>query len=324
VIGRTIIAGIVAAALMSPVACAEDKTPVIGVLFGSSRELLLMQMPSFAAGLRQEGIEPGRDARIEERASEGRSERLPELLSGLVRLPASVLFVSGGIPVIEAVKAAHSPISTVFAFAVDPVKYGLVQSFNRPGSNMTGVYMPFTAGEAKRLQLLHQMLPAARNIGVLLDRGPNAAITLDAIREPASGMGLTLDAVTANDENELIGAFDQLARDGVDAVLNSSTPSFVAWRERIAALAEAHRLPVMGILRMEAQAGEFASYGADSDETFHEAGRQVARVLKGERPDNLPVVQTTRFRLVINLRTTKALGLTIPTTLLATADEVIE
>ena len=304
---------------------ADDPVPVVGRLFSGSQADALTSERIMATALRQAGVVPGKDVMIEEWIADGHYDRLPELAADLLRRKPAVILASAS-PSVIAAKAATNDIPIVFSTGLDPIKAGLVSNFNRPERNVTGAYLPFIATEAKRMQILHELLPQARSVGVLVNPSNADAEDVKAIlRAAAPAMGLDLRFAETKTEGDLVPAFEGFARDRADAVFETTDQLLDgSWTDRIVALAEAHHLPVVGVERVRVATGLLASYGADPDEAYAQQGTYAARILKGAKPGDLPVVQIAKFVLAINMKTAKALGITIPPTLLARADEVIE
>jgi len=322
--------GTVLAILMLTVPLAASAQPAgrvyrIGILgdkASDSSEILLWQ--TFRAGLRERGWNEGVNIRIEYRWIEGNAARLPEVAADLVRLKPDLIATRGSL-FTGALKAATSSIPIVFVGHADPVETGHVASLARPGGNITGMAVLQTELGPKGLELLHAVVPAATRIAVLWHAGtPSAVPGLKALEEPARLLRLQLQPIGAQTAGELEGAFSTMARGGTQAVLVFSTPPFITARERIAELAIAHRLPTMCQGRLFVEAGGLMSYYPNHEDTWRRATVYVDKILRGARPADLPVEQVTKFELVINLKTAKALGLTIPQTLLQRADQVIQ
>ena len=240
-------------------------------------------------------------------------------------LRAEKMAHSGGVHTALAAKAATATIPIVFGHGSDPVQFGLVASFNRPGGNVTGVTFLTTELEAKRLGLLHELVPRATAVAVLLNRAnPNAENQSKELNEAARRLGLQLHFVNAGSDTDFDGAFATIVQAGAGALLVAADPFYFNRRERLVALAARHAIPAIYDFRAYAEAGGLASYGTHLAEAYRQVGIYAARILKGEKPADLPVVQSTRFEFVLNLRTAKALGLDVPPTLPVRADEVIE
>lgn len=286
---------------------------------------LRQQIAAFREGLKESGYVEGQNVAVEYRWAEGQYERLPELAADLVRQQVSVIVVGGGAQAELAVKAATTTIPIVFSAGGDPVRSGLVASLNQPSGNITGVYHFATGLEAKRLGLLHEMLPKATPIAVLIN--PNFADAENQLRdvqEAAARLGVQLVVVRANAESDFNAAFSTVVQQRSGALLVGASPFFNNRREQLVVLAARHALPTIYEWRDFAAAGGLMSYGTSLADAYRQVGVYAGQILKGAKPVDLPVVQSTRFELVINLSTAKALGIEVPPTLLARADEVIE
>ena len=279
---------------------------------------------AFGLGLRERGWNEGVNIQIEYRWVEGNAARLPELAAELVRLKLDLIATRGSL-FTGAVKAASSSIPIVFVVHADPVGLGHVASLARPGGNITGLANMFTDLASKELELLTAAVPVAKRIAVLWHRGTPSAVTgLKALEEPARMLRLQLQPAGARTAAELEGAFSTMTRDRAQALLVLGTPPFFAERQRLGELAITHRLPTMHDSRDYVDAGGLMSYSPNYDDLYRRAATYVDKILKGAKPADLPVEQPTTFELVINLKTAKALGLTIPPALLLRADQVIE
>jgi putative ABC transport system substrate-binding protein len=322
---REVIA-LLGAAAASPLAARAQQPgmPVIGFLVAGSSAANRQQVVAFREGLKDAGYVDGQSVTIEYRFLEGQFDRFPALISELVRRPVSALAVTS-IAGARTAKQATATIPVVFSVGEDPVAAGIVESLNRPGGNLTGVYQFTTGLEAKRLGLLHEMVPRAATIAVLVH--PNfssAEIQLRDVQEAAPRLGVRLVVVRANAESEFEAAFATLVRERAQALLVCASPFFNARRQQLVVLAARHALPAIYEWRDFAEAGGLMSYGTVLADAYRQAGVYTGRVLKGARPADLPVVQAARFEFVINLSTAKALGIDVPPTLSARADEVIE
>jgi putative tryptophan/tyrosine transport system substrate-binding protein len=302
----------------------QPATPVIGFLSGSSSDTYAPIVAAFGKGLNQTGFDEGRNVAIEYRWADGHYDRLPGLAADLVRRQVAVI-VSGTSPAALAAKAATATIPIVFSSGEDPLKVGLVTTLNRPGGNVTGIYT-FTNGlEAKRLGLLRELVPQASVIVALVNPNrPDAETQTKDQQAAARSLGQQITILNASSESELDIAFATISHLRAGALLVGADPSFIVWRERIVALAARNAMPAIYFLREFVVSGGLMSYGTSLAEGYRQAGIYTGQILKGDRPANLPVVQSTKFEFVINLKTAKSLGLTVPPTLLARADEVIE
>jgi putative ABC transport system substrate-binding protein len=315
------------AAVLWPLAvyAQQRPMPVIGFLNVASPGPLRQQIAAFREGLKESGYVEGQNVAVEYRWAEGQYDRLPELAADLVRQQVSVIFVGGGAPAELAVKAATTTIPIVFSTGGDPVRSGLVASLNQPSGNITGVYHFATGLEAKRLGLLHEMLPKATPIAVLIN--PNYADAENQLRdvqEAAARLGVQLVVVRANAESDFNAAFSTVVQQRSGALLVCASPFFNNRREQLVVLAARHALPTIYEWRDFAAAGGLMSYGTSLADAYRQVGVYTGLILKGAKPADLPIVQATRFEFVINLSTAKALGIEVPPTLLARADEVIE
>jgi putative ABC transport system substrate-binding protein len=320
---REFIAGLGGAAAWLVVARAQQAAmPVIGFLqpFDVNKSVTV----PFLQGLKEAGYVEGQNVAIEHRWAEGQFGQLPALAADLVRRRVAVILAFGG-PAALAAKAATMTIPIVCATGVDPVAMGLVVSLNRPGANVTGITVLSTELLPKRLQLLHELIPNAAVFGVLADPAiPDIQPVITALQAAARTLGLQLVVENARTDSDLETAFETFLERQVGAVLVGNSAFYVSRREQLVALAAHRALPAMYPSREDALAGGLLSYGSSLGYGLHQAGIYTGRILKGEKPADLPVQQVTKIDLVINLKTAKALGLTIPETLLATADEVIQ
>ena len=314
-----------AAAAWPLAARAQQPTmPVIGYLDVASPEPNAFFLAALRKGLTEIGYVEGQNVAFEFRWAEGRTERLPALADELVRRQVAVI-VTGGIPAAQAAKAATTNIPIVFLIGVDPVKFDLVASLARPGGNVTGVNFLNRETDGKRLGLLHDLVPQTTLIAVL--RNPtraDAAEQLEDVQNAARMLGKQLLILNASTGSEIDTGFATLAQQRAHALLVVADAFMINRREHIVALAARHALPAIYSLREFATAGGLISYAASITDAWRQAGVYTGRILKGAKPVDLPVVQSARFELVINLKTAKALGLEVPPTLLAVADEVIE
>ena len=298
--------------------------PIFGVLFGGSAALLRQGFAPFLPGLGELGYRDGQNVTIQYRTAEGQYERLPALVSELVAGKANVI-VALASPASMAAKTASSTVPVVFAIAGDPVALGLVASLNRPGGNITGATFLSIELTAKQLELLHELSPNIRTVGFLINpEVPDLEAQTTRAQAAARSLGLALQVANARAEDDFEAAFVALAEQHAGALLVGGDEFLISQSARIAELAARHTLPTLAGLRVFAVRGGLASYGASLAEAQRQAGLYVGRILNGDKPADLPVVQSTKFELVINLKTAKELGLTVPPLLLATADEVIE
>jgi putative ABC transport system substrate-binding protein len=298
----------------------QPAMPVIGFLNSTSPGPYAHLVAAFRQGLKDSGYLEGQNIAIEFRWAEGRDDKLPALAADLVSRQVAVLFGAGPAAA-RAAKAATASIPVVFTSGDDPVKIGLVSSLNRPGANVTGVNLLFSEVQTKRLELLRGLIPTAKAVGFVFD--PEIPPRMEV--EPAARhLGLKLHAVSVAAEHDIDAAFASFADHRIDGVLVGTSPRLFSWRARVIALAAHASLPTIYDDRQFVVDGGLMSYGTSATDAFRLAGIYASRILKGEKPADLPVQQSTKFELLINLRTAKALGLQIPDRLLALADEVIE
>jgi putative tryptophan/tyrosine transport system substrate-binding protein len=299
-------------------------TPVVGFLHSGSK-LRSPHVIGFGKGLNETGFVDGRNVAVQYRFAEGHYDRLPAMVADFVNGNVAVLAAVGGVQTALAAKPASATIPVIFANGSDPVHFGLVESLNRPGANMTGVSFFTATLEAKRLGLLFELVPAARTFGILINpTNDNAELQLKDIAQGGLTLSRPITIQKASNEREIEAAFETFAQQQVNALLVGSDPYFFGEREKIVTLAARYNLPAMYEWREFAQAGGLASYGTNLLDNYRMAGVYVGRILKGEKPANLPVVQATKFEFVINLKTAKALRLDVSPTLSARADDVIE
>jgi putative ABC transport system substrate-binding protein len=324
---RDFFATLAGAAATWPVAALAQQrpTPVIGFLNSLSREWWLAYLAAFHQGLKEAGYVDGQNVTIEYRWADGHYDRLPMLAADLVRRHVDLIVATGGNPSAIAAKAATTTTPIVFIVAGDPVKEGFVASLNRPGGNMTGVSIITTSLEAKRLELLHDLIPDAVKIAVLLNPNFSEAETeLKVVQTAADKLGQQIRVLNAGSEAEIDRAFAELIQHRTNALLVASDPFFFGLRDKLVALAARYAIPAIYFVREFTVAGGLMSYGASLSDTYHQMGVYSGRILKGDKPADLPVVQPTRFELVLNLKTAKTLGLSVPQTLQVAAEEVIE
>jgi putative ABC transport system substrate-binding protein len=303
----------------------QPTMPVIGYLELQSPQGWGIYLSTFLQGLKEVGFVEGKSVAIEYRWADGQNDRLPALAADLVRQQVAVIAVPGGSLAALAAKAATATIPIVFQIGNDPVKLGLVASMNRPGGNVTGISNMAVGLAAKRLGLLHELVPNAAAVAVLFSpTSPNYEITRTELEDGARSIGLNLIFLNVSSEREFDAAFATLVQRKADALLVTDNTLFNNWREELVALAARHTVPTIYTFPEFATAGGLISYAPSLREAYRQAGIYTGRILKGTKPADLPVLQPTKFELVINLKTAKALGLTVPPTLLARADEVIE
>ena len=303
----------------------QPAMPVIGFLNSGSADAYPDRLVAFHAGLNEFGYVESQNVTVEYRWGLGQYDRLAVMAAELTTRPISVLVATGGEPAALAAKAATSNIPIVFAVGGDPVKLGLVASYNRPGGNATGVNILTSALEAKRLGLLREIVPQAGAIGVLFDpRFQSYESQLSEVQEAARAIHLQLHALRADTDQEIEAAFETATKERIGALAVAAAPFFDTRRDKLVSLAARYSLPAMYQFREFARAGGLMSYGVYIPDIYRQVGVYTGRILKGEKPADLPVVQPTKFELVINLKTARTLGIEFPATLLALADEVIE
>jgi putative tryptophan/tyrosine transport system substrate-binding protein len=297
---------------------------MIGFLNGGARDAFAPMVTAFRQGLSEQGYEEGHNVAIEYRWAEGQFDRLPAMAADLVGRNAAVIAAFAP-PAALAAKAATSTIPIVFVTGFDPIKAGLVASLNRPGGNVTGVHVFLIGLEAKRLGFLRELVPQAALMGLLVNpRSPDFEYQSKAFEAAARATGQQIVLVEAGSESEFDAAFAALVQRRVGALVTSADQFFTARREQIVALAARYAMPAIYELREYAVAGGLMSYGTSLREGYYQNGVYVGRILKGAKAADLPIVQSTKFELVINLKTAKSLGVTISDNLLSLADEVIE
>ena len=303
----------------------QPTMPLVGYLGGLSRDTFAPRLAAFHKGLAERGYVEGRNVEIEYRWANGQYDRLPELAADLVRRHVAVIAAMGGDAPAFAAKAASTTIPIVFAVTADPVKAGLVSSLNRPGGNITGVNFLLNTIAAKLFEVLNETVPKATTIGFLVNpSGPEADSAVSEVRLAAQVFGQQLLVVKATSEYEIDAAFATLAQQRVGALLVGNDVFFYSRREQIVALAALHGMPAIYNVREFVQAGGLMSYGTSVDDAQRQAGVYVGRILQGSKPGDLPIQQAVKVELALNLKTAKSLGITIPTSLLLRADEVIE
>jgi putative tryptophan/tyrosine transport system substrate-binding protein len=302
----------------------QPEKPVVGFLYTPASPPAVAG-PAFHQGLNDTGFIEGQNVAIEYRFAEGQYDRLPDLLAELIRQNPKVIVAPGSTPAALAAKAATTTIPILFSVSDDPVKLGLVASLNRPDGNATGVNFFSAELGTKQLGLLRELLPSAARVGVLVNpKNPVIESWLRDVTETASSVGVQTDVVRASDGREIEDAFATLMHNKPDALLVAADPFLFGRRVQLTTLATRHVLPTVYPWRDAPLVGGLMSYGTSLSEIYRQVGIYTGRILKGAKPADLPVVQSTKFELVINLPTARALGLEIPPTLLARADEVIE
>ena len=323
---REVIAAIGGAAAWSLAARAQQQAmPVIGFLQASSPDATAHMLAAFQNGLREVGYVEGQNVEIVYRYADGQYDRLPGLAVELVRSQVAVIAATGGDAAVLAARAATATIPIVFTIGSDPVAFGYVASLNRPGGNVTGVVLLTSNLGAKRIGLLRQLIPKVDAVGVLVNPTyPVSAAQLKEVQEAAANINVRLIVANASADRDFESAFALLVQQGAGALLVAADPFFYSRRDQIVGLAARYAIPAIYEWREYAFAGGLMSYGTSVTDAYRLAGLYTGRVLKGEKPAELPVMQTTKFDFVINLKTAKALGLDVPIGMSAGADEVIE
>jgi putative ABC transport system substrate-binding protein len=303
----------------------QAAVPVVGFIRDGSADANARYAAAFRKGLNETGYVEGQNVTVEYHWLEGQYDRLPALMADLVRRQVAVIATPGNTPTLAA-KAATARIPIVFGVAEDPVQLGLVASLARPGGNATGINFFVNEIVAKRLALLHELVPKATRIALLINPRNtfSAEATLKEVPQAARALGLQLQVFKAGTSSEVDAVFGALAREPADALFLAGDAFYASRRVQLATLAVRERIPMTVSARELVEAGALMSYGTDIAHSFRQVGAYTGNILKGTKPSDLPVVQSTKFELVINLQTAKTLGLEVPATLLARADEVIE
>jgi putative ABC transport system substrate-binding protein len=304
----------------------QPAMPVIGYLDSRTAETTADRLRGFHRGLKESGCVEGENVSVVYRWAEGNNDRIPELAADLVRRQVAVIAATGGSPTALAAKAATATIPVVFAVPEDPVKLGLVASLARPGGNMTGINFFNAEVTAKRLELLRELVPAASRVALLVNPTniANTETHLRDLQPAARAIGLQIQIVHASSNREIDAAFATMARERPDILFVSGDSLFNSRRLQLAILAARHAIPAAYPSRDYPVSGGLLSYGTDVTDAFRQVGAYTGRILKGAKPADLPVFQSSKFELVINHQTARALGLTVPPSLLTIADEVIE
>jgi ABC-type uncharacterized transport system substrate-binding protein len=304
----------------------QPSMPVVGFLRSTALEDSPLLVLAFRQGLSEVGFVDGRNVTIEYRWADNQLDRLPQMAAELVQRRVSVIATPASTPATLAAKAATAAIPIVFQIGGDPVQAGLVASFNQPGGNVTGITSMNLELEAKRLGLLHELLPGAARLAVLVnpDNSTIAEPTITDVRTAAISIGRQIEVLTASTNHEIDTAFASLGHERADALLVNNDPLFYSRRVHLATLAAYHRVPTIYAWRESVEVGGLVSYGSNLADLVRQVGVYSGRILKGEKPADLPVLRATKFELVVNLQTAKILGLEVPAMLLARADKVIE
>jgi putative ABC transport system substrate-binding protein len=322
---RAFIAGLGSAAVWPMMAWAQQSHPVIGFLGSASAVLFGAQLHALRHGLHEVGYTEQQNVTIEYRWAEGRYDRLPELAADLVHHNVAVIVTSGGAPPALAAKAATTAVPIVFVTGSDPVETGIVASLRRPEANITGVTSLNIEIGQKRMELIHELMPAAKVVaGLVNPSSPTAEFQASAMQNAAAQLGLKIQILRASSKQSLTTVFDQVSQLQADALVISTDAFFISESQTLAQLAILHSVPAIFQFREFAANGGLISYGGSFAETYRLAGLYAGRILKGTHTSELPVQQSTKVELFINLKTAKALGVEVPASLLARADEVIE
>jgi putative ABC transport system substrate-binding protein len=298
--------------------------PAVGFLNSGSAQAQAQVAAAYRRGLGEAGFIEGKNVSTEYLYADGRYDRLPQMAADLIGRNIAVI-LAGGPPAARAAKNATSTVPIVFTSGDDPIRADLVSSLNHPGGNITGVHIFFTGLEAKKLGLLRDIIPQGGPVAALVNPSfPTVDIQTAELRSAAKALGQDIQIVNATNEQELDAAFASMAQSRINALLVGADPFFASRRDQIVSLASRHAIPAVYEQRAFTTAGGLMSYGTNITDAYRQAGVYAGRILRGEKPGNLPVVQSTKFEFVVNLKTAKALGLTFPAGILAIADEVIE
>jgi putative tryptophan/tyrosine transport system substrate-binding protein len=303
----------------------QPAAPIVGFLNPASPTEFAYRVAAFRNGLAEMGYAEDQNVKIEYRWGQHQYDRLPELATDLVQHRVAAIAATGGVPSVRAAKTATSGIPIVFTFEGDPVEFGLVASLNHPGGNVTGITLISSLIVPRRIGLLRDLIPGIKAIAILMNStSPANKAEVAAAEQAARTLGWEVRVLSASGKGDFDAAFQPLTQERADALLVCTDPIFESQRDQIIALAAHHVVPAIYALREYPVSGGLMSYGASITDLYRQAGVYVGRILKGERPAELPVMQASKFELVINLKTAKALGLTVPPSLLIAADEVIE
>lgn len=306
-------------------ALAQQQMPLVGFLNSASPDTYRFNADSFREGLKKAGFVEGKNVRVEERWARGDYDALPALAAELVAKGVVAIAATGDVASARAAQRASSTVPVVFTIGGDPVRFGLVKSINRPGGNVTGILFNQNVLGAKRVELLREIAPNMSRVALLLNpTNPNVKVEPADAEAGAKKLGLETVTLLAANAREMNAALEQLLGAKADAFITGTDPILLDRREQIVSFAHRHKLPAVGFVRQFAAVGALSSYGPSISWMYRQAGEYVGQILKGSNPAEMPVLQPTQFELVINLKTAKDFGLTIPPTLLARADEVIE
>jgi putative ABC transport system substrate-binding protein len=304
---------------------AQQRMPLVGFLNSASPDTYRFNADSFREGLSKAGFVEGRNVRIEERWARSDYDTLPALAAELVAIGVDVIAATGDVASARAAQRASTKVPVVFTIGGDPVRFGLVNSLNRPGGHVTGILFNQNVLSAKRVELLREIAPKVSRVALLMNpTNPNVDVERMDAEAGARKLGLEIVTLNARNAREIDAAFEQLPDMKADGIITATDPITLDRREQIVAFANRHKLPVVGFVRQFAAVGGLMSYGPSISWMYRQAGEYVAQILRGTNPAELPVLQPTQFELVINLKTANAFGLNVPVTLQAAADEVIE
>lgn len=314
------------AAIVPPIAAlAQERVPLVGFLNGASPDTYRFNADSFREGLAKAGFVEGKNVRIEERWARGDYQRLPALAAELIAAGVGVIAATGDVASARAAQAASSSVPVVFTIGADPVRFGLVAGLNRPGGHVTGVSLLSSVLGAKRVSLLHELAPGISRIALLMNpTNPNADAEQTDAQAGAQKLGLETVVLNARNANEIENAFEEFVRADAEAFITATDPILLDRREQIVSFAARQRVPAVYFVRQFAAVGGLLSYGPSISWMYRQAGEYVGQILKGARPAEMPVMQPTQFEFVLNLKTAKSLGLSIPFALLAASDEIID
>jgi len=311
--------------LPSYLALAQQQMPLVGFLNSASPDTYRFNADSFREGLAKAGFVEGKNVRIEERWGRGDYEALPALAAELVAKGVVAIAATGDVASARAAQRASSTVPVVFTIGGDPVRFGLVKSINRPGGNVTGILFNQNVLGAKRVELLREIIPNMSRVALLMNpTNPNVKVEQADAEAGAKKLGIETVTLLATNEREMNASLEQLLSAKADAFITATDPIVLDRREQIVSFANRHKLPGVGFVRQFAAVGVLSSYGPSISWMYRQAGEYVGQILKGSSPAEMPVLQPTQFELVINLKTAKDFGLTIPPTILTSADEVIE
>jgi putative tryptophan/tyrosine transport system substrate-binding protein len=306
-------------------AFAQDKLPLVGFLNGASPDTYRFNADSFRQGLAKAGFIEGSNVLIEERWARGDYQKLPALAGELIAMGVAVVAATGDVASARAAQAASESVPVVFTIGADPVRFGLVASLNRPGGHVTGVSLLSSVLGAKRVELLHQLAPNVSRVALLMNpSNPNAEAEQTDAEAGARKLGLETVVLNARNAQEIDAAFEEFVRAGADSFITATDPILLDRRDQIVSFAGRRSVPAVYFVRQFAVAGGLLSYGPSISWMYRQAGEYVGQILRGAKPAEMPVMQPTQFEFVLNLKTAKALGLSIPFALQAAADEIID